>query len=113
MKKQIIYSKFIPRVFSMTIVLTPLMNIISHYVFLSLFNDFFVTYQVDTSNKDAFATAVVMPEFASYTPSKSDYFQFYSINEAEESLAFEGPDNYDERDLSHSDITTELIGITS
>ena len=73
MKKQIIYSKFIPRVFSMTIdliilsiVLTPLMNIISHYVFLSLFNDFFVAYQVDFSNKDAFATAVVMPEFASY-----------------------------------------------
>ncbi len=73
MKKQIIYSKFIPRIFSMTIdliilsiVLTPLMNLISHYVFLYFFNDFFVTYGVDSSNREAFSKAVRMPEFASY-----------------------------------------------
>ena len=72
-------------------------------------------YKLATTQKyDAATVSIVRKRLdASYTPSKSDYFQFYSINEAEESLAFEGPDNYDERDLSHSDITTELIGITS
>ena len=67
MKKQIVYSKFIPRIFAMTIdliilsiVLTPLMNLISHYVFLYFFNDFFVTYGVDSSNREAFSTAVRM-----------------------------------------------------
>ncbi len=73
MKKQIIYSKFIPRVFAMTIdfvllfiLIPPLMRIISHYVFLYFFNDFFVMYGLNGADKEVWFTAVKMPEFVEY-----------------------------------------------
>jgi len=73
MKKQVIYPKFIPRLFATTldllflsIVLTPIMNILSRYIFLYNFNEFFVEYGIDTSDRLAMEAAVAMPEFASY-----------------------------------------------
>jgi hypothetical protein len=73
MKKQVIYPKFIPRLFATTldllflsVILTPIMNILSRYIFLYSFNQFFVDYGIDTSDRAAMETAVTMPEFGNY-----------------------------------------------
>jgi len=73
MQKQIIYPKFISRIFAMTIdivilsiVLTPIMNIISKYVFIYTFQGFFIQYGIDTSDSEAMILAVKMPEFTNY-----------------------------------------------
>lgn len=57
MKKQIIYTKFIPRVFAATIdlfilsvILTPIMSFIAKYVFIYIFNDFFIQNNVNISD---------------------------------------------------------------
>ena len=66
MQKQIIYPKFIPRLFSMTIdlvilsiALTPLMNIISRYVFIYMFYQFFLDFSVNIHDTLAITEAVV------------------------------------------------------
>ena len=73
MKKQITYPKFIPRLFSMTIdlvilsiTLAPLMNIISRYVFIYSFYQFFLDFSINIHDAQAMAEAVKMPEFTSY-----------------------------------------------
>ena len=85
MKKQIIYAPLIPRIFAMTIdsvilslVLTPIMFFISYNIFLHLFSDFFITYGVNTADKDAIAVALKMPEFATYF-SPTRFFTYYCI----------------------------------
>lgn len=73
MKKQITYPRFIPRVFAMvidltilSIVLTPLMNIISRNTLIFYFQDFFQANEIDTSSLEALSLATRMPEFAQY-----------------------------------------------
>ncbi len=73
MKKQIIYPRFIPRLFAMTIdlmllsiALTPIMNFIARYVFLYLFQQFFLDFSVDVNNQTALRAAMQIPEFSSY-----------------------------------------------
>lgn len=73
MKKQIVYSKFIPRVFAMTIdlvilsiVLTPVMNLISTQIFIHTFQEFFILNNVDMTNTDDMAVAVRLPEFTEF-----------------------------------------------
>ena len=73
MKKQILYPKFIPRLFAITIdlailsiVLTPIMNIVARYIFITTFKTFFLEYNIDMSDSAALAKATSMPEFASY-----------------------------------------------
>ncbi len=73
MKKQIIYPKFIPRVFSMTIdlmilsiVLTPIMNIIARYVFIYSFSQFFTDFSINTNNEQILRESMLMPEFSAY-----------------------------------------------
>jgi len=81
MKKQIIYPNFIPRVFAMTIdlvvisiVISPLMTIISKYVFIYSFHEFFIQHGIDTNNTEAMSAAIKLPEFADYITA----FKFFS-----------------------------------
>ncbi|MBN8511502.1 MAG: RDD family protein [Rickettsiales bacterium] len=71
MKKQIIYPRFIPRVFAMTldlvilsIVLTPIMNYISQYVFIFFFHDYLTANNINIFDQDAITVAVRTKEFA-------------------------------------------------
>jgi len=71
MKKQIIYPKFIPRIFAMiidliilSVTLAPLMNIISQNIFILHFQDFFHANGIDTSDIEAMSVATKTPEFA-------------------------------------------------
>ena len=73
MQKQIIYPKFIPRLFSitidlaiLTIALTPIMNWIGQYIFIYIFADFFLEFNVDMSSNTALAASMAIPEFADY-----------------------------------------------
>jgi uncharacterized RDD family membrane protein YckC len=73
MKKQIIYPKFISRIFAtsldlffLSILLMPIMNLLSKYVTLYIFNQFFIDYGIDTSSNEAIIAATRMPEFADY-----------------------------------------------
>ena len=73
MKKQIIYSNFIPRLFAfcidLIIVSIPMqiiMNILSKYIFISVFNDFFVEYAIDVTNFKNVLDASMTPEFREY-----------------------------------------------
>jgi uncharacterized RDD family membrane protein YckC len=73
MKKQITYPKFIPRIFAMvidltilSIVLAPLMNIISQNVMVFYFQDFFQANGIDTSSLESLSLATTTPEFAQY-----------------------------------------------
>ncbi|MFK7967629.1 MAG: RDD family protein [Rickettsiaceae bacterium] len=85
MKKQIIYPKFIPRLFSMTIdlvilsiALTPLMNIISRYVFVYTFYQFFVDFSINIHDTQAIAAALRLPEFNSYI-STTRFFGYIAL----------------------------------
>jgi uncharacterized RDD family membrane protein YckC len=73
MKKQVIYPKFIPRIFAMlidlvilSIILTPLMNIISPNVLIFHFQDFFHANGVNTSDMEAIVLSMRTPEFAQH-----------------------------------------------
>lgn len=73
MKKQITYPRFIPRIFAMvidltilSIVLTPLMNIISQNILIFYFRDFFQANGIDTSSLEALSLATRTPEFIQY-----------------------------------------------
>ena len=85
MQKQIIYPKFIPRLFSMTIdlvilsiALTPLMNIISRYVFIYMFYQFFLDFSVNIHDTLAITEAVKRPEFNSYI-SATRFFGYIAV----------------------------------
>ncbi|GAB4162581.1 MAG: RDD family protein [Rickettsiaceae bacterium] len=85
MKKQIVYCKFVPRVFAMTIdlivlsiIMTPIMNVISQYIFLHLFQDFFVTHSVDMSDKMAVSAVIRTQEFASYATANK-FFTYFGL----------------------------------
>ena len=85
MKKQILYPKFIPRLFSMTIdlvilsiALTPIMNIISRYVFIYTFYQFFLDFSVNIHDTQAISEAVKMPEFTSYI-SSTRFFCYIAV----------------------------------
>ena len=73
MKKQIIYPKFIPRIFAMvidltilSIILTPLMNVLSQNILVFYFQDFFQANGVDTSSLKSLSLATRTPEFAAH-----------------------------------------------
>ena len=73
MKKQVIYPKFIPRIFSMlidlvilSIILTPVMNIISPNVLIFHFQDFFYANGINTTDMQAIVLSMKTPEFAQY-----------------------------------------------
>lgn len=85
MKKQIAYPKFIARLFSMaidlvilSIVLTPVMNVISRYVFIYTFHQFFLDFSVDIHNTGAIAAAVKLPEFTAYI-SAARFLSYMSV----------------------------------
>ncbi len=71
MKKQTVFTKFIPRIFAamidlalLNLLASPLMNILSQHWFVYVFNDFFTNYAIDTSNLEkAMYKAISMPEF--------------------------------------------------
>ena len=70
MQKQIIYPKFIPRIFAMTIdlailsiTLSPLINFIAKNIFILYFQDFFHANGVSTSDIEAMSKATLTPEF--------------------------------------------------
>lgn len=72
-QKQITYSKFIPRLFAtsidlliLTIVLTPLMAIITKYIFIYSFGDFFINSGIDINDSESMNLAISSPEFAQY-----------------------------------------------
>jgi len=50
----------------LSIVLTPVMNVISRYVFIYAFNQFFIDFSINVHDEQALAVAVQMPEFAPY-----------------------------------------------
>lgn len=73
MKKQIIYSKFMPRLFALTIDLMvisifilPIVSFISKYFFVYIFQDFFASNNIDTSNKEAVLSALNSSEFVNF-----------------------------------------------
>lgn len=73
MKKQIIYPQFIPRIFALTIdftiillVFAPVINIIANYIFLYIFQDFFIAHSVDTSSAEEVLASVKTQDFMNY-----------------------------------------------
>lgn len=73
MKMQVIYAKFIPRLFATTIDLfilsvisTPITTIISKFVYSSIFKNFFVQQQINLSNTDAIFRALYTQSFFEY-----------------------------------------------
>lgn len=84
MKKQILYPKFIPRLFATTIdlvilsiALTPIMNFISRYVFIYLFYQFFEQQSINMKDYGALAESLKSPEFISYASSSGEKFLSY------------------------------------
>ena len=82
MKKQVLYPKFIPRVFAMTIdmvilsiVLTPITITITQYFLIFTFQDYFLTNEINTSDIYVTAVAVNTPEFINQT-TPSQRFNF-------------------------------------
>ena len=72
--KQIIYPRIIPRLFASTVdlliisvVSTPIMGILSEYIFMFIFKDFFVQHQINLSDKQAMFQMVRSTEFAQFT----------------------------------------------
>lgn len=82
MQKQVIYSKFIHRLFAMTIdmvvvivILFPIVTFLSRRVFLYIFQDFFLSNNIDISDLEAVNLAVQTTKFMGYvTPSR--FFTF-------------------------------------
>lgn len=73
MKKQIIYSKFIPRLFATTIdllilsfALAPIMSVVTQMVFNYNFGEFFIANGIDLNDKEAMSKAASSPEFVQY-----------------------------------------------
>ena len=71
MKKQVIYSRFIPKIFDMVIdlvifsvTLFPLMNIVLQYIFVFYFQDFFLASGINTSDVNSMPVTSKTPEFA-------------------------------------------------
>lgn len=73
MQKQVTYSKFIPRLFAttldlilLTVILSPIMQVITKWVFAYNFGAFFSNNGIDINNVEAMSFAVTSPEFAQY-----------------------------------------------
>lgn len=71
--KQIVYPKLIPRLFTATIdlliisiVCTPIMRILSKYIFIFVFKDFFIQHQINLSDKQAMFQMMSSAEFAQF-----------------------------------------------
>lgn len=73
MKKQIVYSRFIHRLFAMMIdmlivsfIVSVIMSFFSKYIFLYIFQDFFISRNIDVSSMEAIAEASRGDEFVQY-----------------------------------------------
>lgn len=73
MQKQIIYCSFIPRLFALcidlaliSIVVSPIMGVISQKLFVFLFNDFFISQSINLSDNNAIFTASRTAEFVNH-----------------------------------------------
>lgn len=73
MKKQVVYSRFIHRLFAMMIdmlivsfVVSVIMSFFSKYIFLYIFQDFFISHNIDISSMAAIAEAAKGEEFVQY-----------------------------------------------
>lgn len=84
MKKQILYPKFIPRLFATTIdlvilsiILTPIMNFISRYIFVYLFHQFFIEYKINIADNKALAESLKSSEFLAYASNSGGTFLSY------------------------------------
>ena len=71
--KQIVYSKFIPRLFStlldlnlMALVLSPALNYLSFILIKIFFNDYFIQTDVDINNAAAIYESMLIPDFLEY-----------------------------------------------
>jgi uncharacterized RDD family membrane protein YckC len=73
MKKQVVYSRFIHRLFAMMIdmlivsfFVSVIMSFFSKHIFLYIFQDFFISHDVDMSSMAAIAEASKSEEFVQY-----------------------------------------------
>lgn len=73
MKKQVTYSKFVPRLFAtsidliiLSLVLTPIMGAITKLVFAYNFGDYFVANGIDINDSEMMSLTISSPEFAQY-----------------------------------------------
>jgi uncharacterized RDD family membrane protein YckC len=73
MKKQILYPKFITRLFAatvdlsiLTLINTLIFNFISYYCFIFLFRDFFELHHIDMYSNDVVKEVTAMVEFKNY-----------------------------------------------
>lgn len=62
----------------LSIVITPLMNIVSRKVFLYNFRQFFIDFSVDVNDQASLTASMQLPEFASYITA-SGFFGYLSI----------------------------------
>ncbi|MFK7974264.1 MAG: RDD family protein [Rickettsiaceae bacterium] len=86
MQKQVVYCKLIPRLFAMTIdlvilsiLITPIMNLISKHIFLLFFQDFFTLYSIDVNDAAAFSRATMSVEFTNYITAKQFLAYFSTL----------------------------------
>ena len=86
MKKQIVYTKFIPRLFATTldlfflsILLTPVMHVLSRRIFLTRFQQYFIDNNIDTSSNELLAEATRTPEFANYISNSGGVISYFVI----------------------------------
>ena len=86
LRKQIIYPKFIPRIFAslidmliISIIMPPISFYISKYLFLYIFSDFFVINNIDISDQQAVYTIVRSVEFREYI-TISKVISYFSLN---------------------------------
>lgn len=84
-KKQIIYPKLIPRLFSMTIdltilalVVTPIMNFLAPKIFLVFFQGYFINNNINIVDPEAVSLALRNPEFMNYI-SANNFFGYILI----------------------------------
>jgi len=82
--KQIVYPKIIPRIFSLLIdfmilslVLNPLTVILSRTLFLYVFQDFFISNGIDTSNPEIIAESLRSENFVKYAEGSYNLFNYF------------------------------------
>lgn len=86
MQKQVVYPKFISRLFAIMLdflllwlITAPILSFISKHAFLFFFRDFFLERQIDYKDRDMMANTINIPEFTEYITTNSTNFTYYII----------------------------------
>ena len=86
MKKQINYPRLIPRLFASTIDLfllsvisSPIMNIISKYVFIRIFFDFITANNIDPKKITSITEISKLPDFVSFATTNNNGLSYFLI----------------------------------